>query len=158
MYIAIRNIPDYLEIMNDSSKTLLKKIASIRKIKNIKVQNLTLLLAISDEAYKKLEKGIGEITLSQLFKVAESLAWSLFDETEMTIDVDTPQEITEITFTVTIKSLEPIQIEKEITEKLALQDQQKKRKFCKSMVLLEGVDDIKIWRIFPSISLKIRSL
>ncbi|MBE9465501.1 helix-turn-helix domain-containing protein [Dyadobacter subterraneus] len=69
--------------MNQSSKTLLKKIASIRKANNVKAEDLAFLLDMPGETYKKLERGTGEVTLSQVFKIAEILKISagiLFDE------------------------------------------------------------------------------
>ena len=80
-------------------------------------------LEISVEQYKKLEQGTGEITLSQTFRIAEIFkiqVGSLFDESESMAHINIPQRITEINFTITVKSQDPIDIQSEIAKKYGL--------------------------------------
>ena len=77
-------------------------------------------LEISDEQYKKVERGTSEITLSQVFRIAEIFkiqAGRLFDESESMAHLNIPQGITEINFTITVKSQDPIDIQSEIAKK-----------------------------------------
>jgi transcriptional regulator with XRE-family HTH domain len=77
-------------------------------------------LGISAEQYNKLERGFGEITISQVFRIAEIFkipAGGLFDERESVAHINIPQGITEINFTITVKSQDPVDIQSEISKK-----------------------------------------
>lgn len=109
--------------MNQSSKDLVKKIAQLRRSNGIKPEEMASVLEISGEQYKKLERGTGEITLSQVFRIAEIFkiqAGSLFDESEGMAHINIPSGITEINFTITVKSQDPIDIHSEIAKKFGL--------------------------------------
>jgi transcriptional regulator with XRE-family HTH domain len=109
--------------MNQSSKDLVRKIAQLRRSNGIKPEEMALVLEISGEQYKKLERGTREITLSQVFRIAEIFkiqAGSLFDESEGMAHVNIPPGITEINFTITVKSQDPIDIHSEIAKKFGL--------------------------------------
>jgi len=109
--------------MNQQSKEILKKIAQVRRTSEVKPEQMAFLLEVSTEHYKKLEKGIGEISLSQLFRIAEIFkidVRSLFDVSESVTHTNIPQGITEINFTITVKSQDPIDIQSQIAKKLGL--------------------------------------
>lgn len=109
--------------MNQQSKDVVKKLVQIRKSSGVKADEMALVLDTSDEEYLKLERGIGEMTLSQMFRIAEVLrieVGTLFHETEKAIHANISQGITEINFTITVKSQNPIDIESEIAKKFGL--------------------------------------
>jgi DNA-binding XRE family transcriptional regulator len=109
--------------MNQQSKDITKKIGQLRRSNGIKPEQMALVLGISSEQYKKLERGVGEITVSQVFRIAEIFkiqAGGLFDESESIAHINVPQGITEINFTITVKSHDPVDIESEIAKKFGL--------------------------------------
>lgn len=109
--------------MNQQSKELIKKIAHVRRTNNVTTKEMAAVLEISDSEYKKFERGTGEISLSQVFRIAEILKiqiGSLFEESESMTHINIPQGITEINFTITVKSQDPIDIQSEIAKKYGL--------------------------------------
>jgi transcriptional regulator with XRE-family HTH domain len=109
--------------MNKQSKEITKKIAQLRRSNGIKTEQIASILEISEEQYQKLERGTGEITLSQVFRIAELSkihAGSLFDRSKSVAHTNIPQGITEINFTITVKSQDPINVESEIAKKFGL--------------------------------------
>lgn len=109
--------------MNQKSRDIVKKIVYLRKSNNIKPEHLAFLLKITEDEYKKIERGSGEITLSQVLQIAEIFkieAARLFDEIESITHLNIPQGITEINFKITVKSQDPIDIESEIAKQFGL--------------------------------------
>lgn len=109
--------------MNQQSKDVVERLAQIRKSSGVNADDMAFVLDMSDEEYKKLERGVGEMTLSQLFRISEILKIEptiLFQETENTIHTNIPEGITEITFKITVKSQTPVDIESEIAKKFGL--------------------------------------
>jgi transcriptional regulator with XRE-family HTH domain len=109
--------------MNQKSKEIIKKISQLRRSNDIRPEQMATVLEISTEQYKKMERGTGEITMSQVFRIAEIFkvqAGSLFDESESVAHINIPQGITEINFTITVKSQDPVDIQSEIAKKYGL--------------------------------------
>jgi transcriptional regulator with XRE-family HTH domain len=109
--------------MNQQSKDVVKKLVQIRKSNGVNADDMAVVLDVPIEEYQKLERGAGEMTLSQLFRISEILKIepiSLFGETQNTIHTNIPEGITEISLKITVKSQTSVDIESEIAKKFGL--------------------------------------
>ncbi len=124
--------------MNHQSKEIIKKIVQLRNSYGIKPEDIASVLEISGAEYKRMERGAGEITLSQIFKIAEIFkmeAGSFFDYGMSMAKVNTPQGITEINFKITVKSQDPVDIESEIAKQYGLSKPTRQQEIIKKQGL-----------------------
>jgi transcriptional regulator with XRE-family HTH domain len=123
--------------MNQQSKEIIKKIAQVRKSNGVKPEEMAAVLKISEEQYKKMERGAGEITLSQVFLILEILkihVGSLFEENEPVTHTSISRGITEVT--ITIKSQDPIDIQSEISKNIEMVKQTRRDEILKRQGLV----------------------